>query len=89
MKTKFEMPEVDSAAEAWLPETVEVKVEDDFAPEFARVKGTIRKTPAAVVLERDRKAFANYLPFWDDTPEDVIRKNELSRGEPGDCQYSI
>lgn len=89
MKTKFELPEVDSAAEAWLPETVVVKLEDDFAPAFAQVKGSIRKTPAAVVLERDRKSFANYLPFWDDTPEGVSNPQNPSRGEPGDCQYTI
>ncbi len=89
MSTKTDLHEVDSAADAWLPETVVVKPEDDFAPAFARVKGVVRKTPATIVLEQDRRALANYLPFWDDTPDDIKRKQELSRGEPGDCQYTI
>lgn len=89
MKTRSDLHEVDSAADAWLPETVEVKPEDDFAPAFARVKGVVRKTPATIVLEQDRRALANYLPFWDDIPEDIIRKQQQARGEPGDCQYSI
>lgn len=69
MKTKLELPELDAAAEAWLPETVDVRIEDDFAPAIARVKGAIRKTPSAVVLEQDRRNGANYLPFWDDLPD--------------------
>jgi len=85
METKTELHEVDAAADAWLPETVDVRIEDDFAPEFARVKGAIRKTPAAVVLERDRRLFANYLPFWDDLPDGMSPPDS----KPGEGQYSI
>jgi hypothetical protein len=89
MNAKMELHEVDSAAEAWLPETVEVKPEDDFAPAIARVKGTIRKTPSAVVLEQDRRSLANYLPFWDDIPEDMVRAQFRSLGETRAGDYTI
>ncbi len=88
MKTRFQVHEAGSDADAWLPETVEVSPEDDYVPAIARVKGTVRKTPAAIILEQDRRALANHLPFWDDTPEDLARR-ESSWGQPGDCQYSI
>ena len=78
MKTKLELPDLDAAAEAWLPETVDVRIEDDFAPAIARVKGTIRKTPSAVVLAQDRRNGANYLPFWDDLPNGMSAVEEPS-----------
>jgi hypothetical protein len=88
MKTKTELHVLDAAADAWLPESIEVRIEDDFAPEFAQVKGVIRKTPAAVVLERDRRLFANELPFWDDRPEGMSPEQFAGR-KPAEGQYSI
>lgn len=89
MKTKTELLEVDAAAEAWLPETVDVKIEDDFAPDISRVKGAIRKTPAAVVLEQDRKLFANHLPFWDELPDGMDSLEETAGAKSAAGQYSI
>jgi hypothetical protein len=36
-----------------------------------------------------RRAWANYLPFWDDTSASKYSTAEGSKGQPEDCQYSI
>jgi len=35
-----------------------------------------------------RRAWANYLPFWDDTADSQYSRAG-SKGQPEDCQYSI
>ena len=36
-----------------------------------------------------RRAWANYLPFWDDTSDSKYSGTGGSPGQPEDCQYSI
>jgi hypothetical protein len=38
---------------------------------------------------RARRAWANYLPFWDDTSASKYSRTAASNSQPEDCQYSI